>query len=120
SKIPLAAVLDGDQQPDEDHSTFTLPGSKGPEEEILNCPTVDEYLGKTYRISKTEVRSLIEGVHHQGYFSAVGDYLAVRGDYLQGDLARVNAKGLAFGGGVLLVQQLKRVAGCHDVPEAPH
>jgi hypothetical protein len=72
--IPIAIVRDGDTNANPSDNIFSLPGSRPPEQELLDCHAVAELLRTQYNTDLADFKASIAGLHHHDWF----DRLAVR------------------------------------------
>jgi len=94
SPIQVAAVLDGDQQPEPKKNIFALPGPKPPEKELFSKKKVCEYLRQRYGIVWEDYYAGrgLHSVDHHEWISGLAKHLSVEKESLTRELARVYAE----------------------------
>lgn len=111
--LPIAGVLDADQNPIPRENIFTLPGNnqetteRAPEKEIFACSKVKEYLRDQHRLNLDDFQTSLVGIDHHDWFDKLAHRLSAREIALMTELAKVYVTSLSELDRSSLVDQLK-------------
>lgn len=107
TKLPVAAVRDGDKQGSPRESIFKLPGTRPPEQELLHSVPVGAWVRETYGVDIGDFLAAMHDRDHHEWFDHLAAQVATARPALLQQAARVYAQHVPENDRVSLVQQLK-------------
>lgn len=91
-KLPIAAVLDGDQSPEPQNNIFSLPGSRlAPEKLLFADNAIKNYVLSVYGINLDDFTASLTHLDHHGWLARLGERLNQSQESLLAEFARVFA-----------------------------
>ena len=106
-KLPVAAVLDGDQLPEPQNNIFCLPGPRlAPEILLFADNAIKNYVLSTYGINLVDFTASLTHLDHHGWLDRLGERISQSQESLLAEFARVFAQAREMDAYVL-TQQLK-------------
>lgn len=106
-QLPIAAVLDADQNPDPTKNVFCLPGAKLPPEKALFAePAVKSHIHTTYGINLDDFSATVTHLDHHGWFERLAERINHDKASLLNEAARVYVQ-VHFAEAASLTEQLK-------------
>ena len=108
--LPVAVVLDGDQQPTPKSNIFTLPGTQPPEKEIFRSEAARDYLQHTYNLNLGDFVAGLGDLDHHEWIPRLSKRACQEETMLTVELARVYAGSVSEAEAASLLHQLKEAS----------
>jgi hypothetical protein len=102
SGLKIAAVLDGDEKADDQNSIHKLPGTKPPEEELINSVAVLQMFKDQYGLQSDDLKRRLQGENCHDYFDVIGRLVPDNPLFVLRDAARAYSSAIA----VSIIRQL--------------
>jgi hypothetical protein len=108
--LPVAAVLDGDQQPTPNSNIFKLPSNEAPERDLFANATVQSHMQSTYGLDLADFATGLAGVNHHEWPRRLAQQVSQDEAALVSEMARAYAASIPESDATTLTTLLREVS----------